>query len=91
MEYYKRIQTLFSAVGKSVSSEENKGVFGITTCGGIVYSWHIVSISVVDILTWPLLFKAFSGLFMIFVAPPLGTFMNDVYKEKIRPKIFKRK
>lgn len=91
MEHLKKIRFLSEAIGKSVSSEENRGIFGITTCGGIVYSWNIAGLHAADFLTLEVAWKAIAGIFTIFIAPPLGVFMKDVYIEKVRPKIFKKK
>lgn len=91
MEHLRKIQILLESIGRSVSDEKNQGVFGITTFGGIVYGWNIAGLHVGDFLTWALLFKGIAGIFTIFIAPPLGTFMNDIYKLRIRPRLFKNK
>jgi hypothetical protein len=83
---------LVKRIFQSVSREDNKGIFGITTLGGVFCSWHLISVDVVGFCRdHELMVKGILGLFSIFIAPPLGVFMKDVYQIKVKPKIFKDK
>ena len=84
MEYLKRIY-------QSVSSEKNKSIFGITTCGGIVCGWNIAGLDLLHLLPLEIVWKAVAGFFTVIVGPPIGVFMKDVYQIKVKPKIFKDK
>lgn len=86
MEHIRKIYELAKAISRSAQREENRGIFGISTCGGIYLSWHLSSLHVPDI--WV---KAFAGVFTIVLGPPLSAFVTDLYKEKIKPLIFKNK
>lgn len=92
MEHFKKIHSLFKAVIDSATDQKNQGIAAVSGFSGIVCSWNIASISVAGVLAkYALALKIIGGLFSILVAPPLGVFMSDLYKIKVRPLIFKKK
>lgn len=82
----KTISWLLSEINFSVFRERNWKSFGISTGTAIVASWPLANFAIPDF--W---IKAISVLFTVICGPPLSAFMNDVYKEVIKPKIFKKK
>ena len=86
MEQFKRISQMVHLITESIQRDENKGIFGITTCGAIVCSWNLSSVHIPDL--W---LKAIAGIFTIVLGPPIGVFMKDVYIIKVKPRIFKNK
>jgi hypothetical protein len=91
MEFIRKAAVAAKEVVASATDQKNRAVFGITTYGGIMYGWHLASIHVSHFLTWVFLWKTVVAVFTIFIAPPVGVFMSDVYRVNIRPKIFKKK
>lgn len=92
MEHLRQIQTLLKAIIGTFTDPENRKMAGATGFAGIFCSWNICSINVPDFLIkYALVIKIIGGLLSIAVMPPLGTFLDDVYKRKVRPWIFKDK
>ena len=92
MEQLKSIQILFKAIIGSFIDPANRKMAGAAGLAGFVCCLNISS-AYVDhfLIKYAIAIKIVGGLLSIIVAPPLGTFCDDVYKKKIRPKIFKDK
>lgn len=92
MELIKNFSQLTREVIKSATDQKNQGIATISGLTGIFCSWHIATFDVGNFfLKYALPFKIIGGLFSILIAPPLGVFMSDLYKIKVRPLLFKKK
>lgn len=80
------LQWLIKNVRNSVGKDENRGTFGVSFCTATVAGLHLCDFSISDF--WV---KAIASVGTVICGPAMATFVSDLYKEKIKPWIFKSK